>query len=443
MRGAAHSDAPDDLTPIASSLAQRLQLDSLCAMLPLDADRRGDSSADIASLRSEPPPAVGPRASSWKQTILRIAGVGVGLALFAYTMRDLKPSDLGSLLAHLGPICALALVPQALGTLVHTAAWKELLAALKARARYFALVSLFVQSEAVRMALPAGPAIAESLSVWQVKRRFGVPWTTSLAAIATKKAWVLVTHAVCFVLLLVIGQGAFSRLASHIEGGFALGWVAAVMAAMLTFTGGITIALLASRRAARGVTTLLAKLPLRKLSAWAESQAKKPEAAAAARIETKHHLGAALFVLLQWVTEIGETWLILHLVGIPVTIAEAMVVELGGSLVRSLAFVVPGGLGVQDASYVTLVEGLGFTHVEAALAAFVLLKRAKDVFFIALGLVLFGVDRRGRRDDAEIETRTLEPTERPIPNLSSRDLAKPRAVLSAASVPRTPSEIRL
>lgn len=328
------------------------------------------------------------------QRVLRILGLLVGVGLFGYTLRDLNVRDLGRLLAELGPAFALVLLPQALGTLVHTAAWKELLAALKSRAPYFALVDVYVQSEAIRMALPAGPALSESFSVWQAKTRFGVPWTRSLAAIAAKKAWVLCTHGLCFVLLLIVGQGAFSKLAASIQGGFALGWVAAGTAVALFVAGSLTIALLASRRVGRIFTRLAAKLPIPRLRSWAREQQDKPEAQAAAAISAKSHLLSAFFLLAQWATEIAETWLILHLVGIPVSFTEAMVVELGGSLVRSLAFVVPGGLGVQDASYVSLLSGLGLAGPGGSVAAFVLLKRTKDIFYVALGLALFGLRRR-------------------------------------------------
>ncbi|NUP07139.1 MAG: flippase-like domain-containing protein [Polyangiaceae bacterium] len=331
------------------------------------------------------------------QKLVRTAALLFGVGLFAYTLRDLQITDLGRLLAEIGPACVLVAVPQAVGILFHTAAWKELLAALKSRAPYFALVGLYVEAEAVRMALPAGPAISESFSAWQLKSRFEVAWTRSLASMAAKKAWVLCSHAACFVLLLLVGHEAFARLAANTPGGFALGWVAAGTAACLLLAGTLTIVLLASRRAGRVVTSILSRAPWKKLRAWAEEQQSRPEAVAAASIPAKSHAAAGLLMLGQWLTEIAETWLILHLVGIPVTFTEAFVVELGGSLVRSLAFVVPGGLGVQDASYVSLLSGLGVASPESgAVAAFVLLKRAKDIFYVALGLGLFALGNRTR-----------------------------------------------
>lgn len=382
-------------------LAQRLHIGeadprALVTMSPLEAesrpasDARGDAGGPVSREDSE-------RASlSPTHKLIRGVGLLLGIGLFAYTLRDLDARTLGHLLSGLGPACLLILVPQAVGMALHTAAWRELLAALRSRASFFALGELFVGTEAVRMALPAGPAIAESVAAWGVKSRFGVPWTRSLAALAAKKAWVLCTHALCLVLLLVIGGAAFSKLSSAVPGGFALTWVTVAMAAALALTGAITLALLASRRAGRAVTRLLSRMPLARVRGWAEEQRRLPHAVAAASIATSSHLIAALYMMGQWITEIAETWLVLRLVGIHVTFTEALVIELGGSMVKSLAFVVPGGLGVQDASYVSLIHGLGVRGGAADIAAFILLKRAKDVFYVALGLGLFTLARKKR-----------------------------------------------
>jgi glycosyltransferase 2 family protein len=334
-------------------------------------------------------------------SLLRVVGLVLGLGLFGYTLRDLDAGHLGDLLRSLGPLCLLILLPQAVGMAFHTAAWKELLVALQTRARFFALGEVFASSEAVRMALPAGPAIAESVAAYSLTSRFHATWPRALASLAAKKAWVLCTHALCLLSLLVIAQPELTKLAASVPAGWALRWFTIGMTAVLAVTGAFTLALLASRRAGRAATLLLAKLPIPKVKRWADAQAATPEAQAAAAIPVKSHVLAALYMLGQWASELVETWLVLRLLGVELSLAEVLVVELGGSLVRSLAFVVPGGLGVQDASYIALLVGLGIPGAEAAAPAFVLLKRAKDVVFVVLGLGLFATDRKKRTATAE------------------------------------------
>lgn len=64
---------------------------------------------------------------------------------------------------------------------------------------------------------------------------------------------------------------------------------------------------------------------------------------------------------LSWVLGASEIWLALKLLGHPVGIAEAIILESLGQAVRSAAFLVPGALGVQEGGYILLggLVGLG------------------------------------------------------------------------------------
>ncbi len=101
---------------------------------------------------------------------------------------------------------------------------------------------------------------------------------------------------------------------------------------------------------------------------------------------------------LAWFARSVETWLFLWLVGVDVPLVAAMVIETALILVRAMAVPVPAGLGVQDAGYVLCLRALAVPDATTVGAAFVVLKRGKDVFWILLGFLLLGVGRR--RDDA-------------------------------------------
>jgi uncharacterized membrane protein YbhN (UPF0104 family) len=332
--------------------------------------------------------------------VLRVVALGLAVALFAWTLRDLETDKLGSLLTSVGPLAVLILLPQAVGILLHTAAWRELLAGLGHRAPLFALASTFLGSEGARMVAPAGPAVGESVAAFELKRRYDVPWSRALASLASKKAWVLCTHAVMLVLLLAVGQVGLKRLEAAMPRGELLPWFGVGMTLCLAVAGTLTLALLSSRRVARRVTAMLANVRFARIRAWAVAERDRPEAVAAASMPWSRHALAGIFLLGQWLTEIVETWLVLRLLGVQVSFAEAMLIELGGSLVRSLAFLVPGGLGVQDASYVGILAALGVPGATEIGATFVLLKRAKDLAFIALGLGVLTVSKRGARERA-------------------------------------------
>jgi putative membrane protein len=86
------------------------------------------------------------------------------------------------------------------------------------------------------------------------------------------------------------------------------------------------------------------------------------------------HLAAGLF-------RVGETWTILLLLGRPVSVIEALLIEVMASTVRALAFLIPGGLGAQEGGFLLICHLLGVApNLALALAV---TKRARDA---ALGL---------------------------------------------------------
>ena len=80
--------------------------------------------------------------------------------------------------------------------------------------------------------------------------------------------------------------------------------------------------------------------------------------------------------------------------GAPVGFAEVISFEAGLSLLRNFAFFAPAGLGVQDLGYLAFLNALGFPGAGEIGAAFVLMKRAKELFWIAIGYTLFLVARK-------------------------------------------------
>ncbi|MGB1547059.1 MAG: lysylphosphatidylglycerol synthase domain-containing protein [Alphaproteobacteria bacterium] len=86
---------------------------------------------------------------------------------------------------------------------------------------------------------------------------------------------------------------------------------------------------------------------------------------------------SALYHFLSWVIGAGEVWIALYFMGYPVSIWEALILESLGKAVRSAAFLVPGGLGVQEGGFMLLAPLLGLTpEVGLALS---LAKRVREV----------------------------------------------------------------
>lgn len=102
---------------------------------------------------------------------------------------------------------------------------------------------------------------------------------------------------------------------------------------------------------------------------------------------------SVLWRLAERLAKAGEVWLALWLMGHPVTLAEALILESLTQAVRAAAFVVPAGIGVQEGGIVLIGGALGLApDVSLALS---LAKRFRE---LAVGLPgLLGWQHRERR----------------------------------------------
>ena len=92
----------------------------------------------------------------------------------------------------------------------------------------------------------------------------------------------------------------------------------------------------------------------------------------------KSDLVKACFLhLLSWAGGTFEIWIIMYFIGWPVTLAEAFVLESLGQAVRSAAFFIPAGLGVQEAGY--LLFGMIYHLPPEVGLALSLVKRLREI----------------------------------------------------------------
>jgi putative membrane protein len=89
--------------------------------------------------------------------------------------------------------------------------------------------------------------------------------------------------------------------------------------------------------------------------------------------------------LLGWLMGAAEVWLILAVLGQPITVTEALMLDALTGAVRTAFFFVPGGLGVQEGALMLLGASLGVGG-ETMLAVAVV-KRAREVALSIPGLL--------------------------------------------------------
>ncbi|MFQ5678242.1 MAG: lysylphosphatidylglycerol synthase domain-containing protein [Gemmatimonadota bacterium] len=93
--------------------------------------------------------------------------------------------------------------------------------------------------------------------------------------------------------------------------------------------------------------------------------------------------------LLGWVLGTAEVWVAMRLLGMPVSLGEALILESVGQAVRGAAFLIPGALGVQEGAYLALGAFMGLgPGVSLALS---LAKRARELLLGLPGLATWQV----------------------------------------------------
>jgi glycosyltransferase 2 family protein len=295
-----------------------------------------------------------------------------------------------------GPFAPLALLPFVAAMTLDAAGIRVLLRTFGRTVPLARLVPIRIATEALHLTAPAGFVVADTATAKLLDARCGVPIAEGGVLAVARKWLVMRAHAVYIALGAACGAALLARLSERSLGGAWLPWAVGASALIPL---GLSLALGAGFRGRPAVARLqsaLGRLPWRALHGCADRWRSRAIVVddrlariGAARSDT--WVAAAAFFAC-WLIESVETALIVRLVGGPVDLAFAMAVEVSISLLRSAGNVAPAGLGVQDAGYAVLFQSMGLPAHMAA--AFVLLKRAKELVWIVLGYGLLVALRR-------------------------------------------------
>ena len=116
-------------------------------------------------------------------------------------------------------------------------------------------------------------------------------------------------------------------------------------------------------------------------------------AVAATYADRRQILRSACWHLASWTAGTGEIWLAMTVIGAPGGFTEALILESLGQAARSAAFMIPGGLGAQEGSYLLLGALLGIPPEVALGLSFI--KRVRELVLGLPGLVTwYGIEGR-------------------------------------------------
>lgn len=335
----------------------------------------------------------------------RALPVPLAVALAAYALRSADLRRAAGLLGSLGWRLPLLLLPNLAVTLIEAVAWRRSFALVGGRPRFAPLVGVRLATEAVMLGVPSGALVAESLQPYLLKRRCGLSLETAVVASVGRKFFVVVSHGLVLGAVTLAAWPLLDRISQRAIGHRWLAWLLLASAGFMIAAFGAGFAAGARARVAERLRLVLDRVMGRWMGGWLERQAPRFRRADEQLARFFGHDPRALVLpmllyALGWVVRGLETLVYLRLLGVSVSITVATLVEATLVLVRSVAVPVPAGLGVQDAGYVLTLGALGVPDAATVGAAFLLLKRGKDLFWILLGFVLLALGERGRPRDA-------------------------------------------
>jgi uncharacterized membrane protein YbhN (UPF0104 family) len=309
-------------------------------------------------------------------------------ALFVRALKGTDLSHTRELLGAAGPAVVLAVLPFTLAQAFDTAAWRNVFGRLGRTLPFLRLYPIRVALEAMTLSLPAGVVVAESVGPRLLQRSLDVPPSTALAAAGARRWLTMRAHAVYVGLGAIAGfvvlrarpdAASLLRVGPLVVLASALLPLGASLALSTTLGGGPRVAKLYA---------LLAKIPVRALAKWVVARKSAFVATDAGFAELARGRPLVLPTVLlvgAWLCESIEAFVLFRLVGARLSFVEVLSFEAGLSVLRSAWFFAPAGLGAQDLGYLAALHAFGVPDATSVGAAFLVLKRGRELLWIALG----------------------------------------------------------
>jgi hypothetical protein len=325
-----------------------------------------------------------------------LAAVG-GLVLLGYvaSATDLVAVADAVLKVHVGGFVAI-LVLFAIGFTADVGAWALTFEAGRSFAWSVRLWLVQMVGEAVNVLMPFGSLGGEPVKAMLLKRHYDVTYPEATASLFLIQA----INTISEVPFVIVGLAAMLHrgvLPLKIEIAMTASVVVLVLFTLALFVA-IHLRLLVSLQRRLQLTPRGEKLS-RVLDALDDIEHRLYTFIRHRPAKFARALG---FAFLNWLFGAFETFLILRLLGMPVDMLDAWMLEACVVLARNATFFIPGHLGTQDGA-IMLVGGALTGSVEAGLAV-ALVRRARELVWSGAGLLVGGWF--GLKPSATVDVRT-------------------------------------
>jgi len=324
------------------------------------------------------------------KTLLRVVVLAVGLALFAWFLHRAGPADIWRTASRLGARTPLVLLPLAAVYLVETLGWHFAFGRRKHHGLGFlSLYRVRWCGEAVNNVVPSATIGGEATKVYLLSKR-GVSGTDATASVIVGRT----VQTLCQVLFIALGAAALLQVAGYKP------WVRPAMLTVLVLSAALIVSLFVLQ--AHGIFALVLKvagrlrLPAATLAARREKLVRIDRQVVSFYLhDRRHFLMSAAAYMCGWLLDTLDVFFVAYLLGVPLHWMQALGIESFIGVARLMAFVVPGGLGVQETGITLVCRLAGLPEPFAV--AYAIIRRGRDVVFASIGWLMLYLEETNLR----------------------------------------------
>jgi glycosyltransferase 2 family protein len=313
--------------------------------------------------------------------VLRVVLLLVGLGLLVLLVVENDPTAvLDSVRGLSWRILVILVFPMALVMALDALGWRY--AFLHDRVPFGPLLATRLAGEAFNIVTPTAALGGEVVKAWLLRDR--VPLDESVPSVIIAKTTITIAQGIFLLLGIVLAVVVLAGSPVLLAMEWLLGLEVLALAVFI---------LMQTRGLVGWGARLLDRLGIRRMGTSGTVARVDQALADFYRREPRRLALSILFHLAAWLLGSLESWLILWFLGIPVSLATATVIEAFGTGIRFATFLIPGSLGAQEGGYVVTFVALGLRGADGV--TFGLVRRFRELVWVAIGLLLFGLMRRG------------------------------------------------
>jgi glycosyltransferase 2 family protein len=316
------------------------------------------------------------------KVVWRLALLGVGLSVFGWYLSRVGLDQVWAAMKRLGGFAPLILLPYLLVYFVDCLAWVQTLP--PRGIPFLRLLRVRWAGESVNNLVPSALVGGEAVKVCLLRAQGFAAAEGATSAILSKTAQTLAQMVFVFtaaIILLEFVQGQPARFGVLV---IVLGGLSAVTVLFWVQRFGVFRALLWLAKA----LPKRYQLPPESQSQWLEVD---QTILGFYRSQPRRFYRSTALYLCGWLLDCLEIYLVAHLLGVPITWTQALVVEGFTGMAKALGMWVPGSLGVQESGIVLMGRMVGLP--DTFCATYALLRRARELIFAATGLAFLYADR--------------------------------------------------